>query len=81
MALLIFNIFDMYPLCRSDTDAKRGPWIVKLTSPAYDYFMEYCPERALRWNTWQAHVTRASGTGGDKRVSNSIPIEEIRAKR
>ncbi len=58
----------------------KGPWIVRLSSPTYKAFLEYCPEPGIRWNAWNAYNTRASGYA-DKSTNNSIHIEEIRSKR
>lgn len=65
-------------LCRSQPS--KGPWTVTLQDPVYKSFLEYCPERALRWNAWLAYNSRASGFM-DKNVNNSVHIEDIRMKR
>lgn len=42
--------------------------------------MEYCPDRTLRWNVWNALVSRGSGYG-DKQLRTSLHLEEIRFLR
>lgn len=42
--------------------------------------MEYCPDRTLRWNAWNALVTRGSGYG-EKQLRTSLHMEEIRFLR
>lgn len=58
----------------------KGPWKVNLQPQISDPFMEYCPDRDLRWNVWQAQVQRASGYT-EKALENSTHIEGIRSLR
>lgn len=58
----------------------EGPWVVNLQPHIYQAFMEYCPDRTLRWNAWNANVSRGSGYG-DKEYENSTTIQEIRFLR
>ncbi|CAG2117991.1 unnamed protein product, partial [Medioppia subpectinata] len=53
---------------------------VTLHSSVFDPFMEYCPDRALRYNLWCAYNSRAA-PGNDRKISNSIIIENIRFHR
>ncbi|CAG2166855.1 unnamed protein product [Oppiella nova] len=53
---------------------------ITLHSSVFNPFMEYCPDRSLRWNLWLAYNSRSSPSN-DRRISNSIPIENIRALR
>ena len=53
---------------------------VTLHSSVFNPFMEYCPDRLLRWNLWVAYNSRASPSN-DSRLSNSINIEQIRSLR
>ncbi|KOC62525.1 Oligopeptidase A [Habropoda laboriosa] len=57
-----------------------GPWIVTLYSDVMHLFMEYCPDRALRWKVWQADVTKASVLH-DRAVETSTTLEGIRQQR
>lgn len=41
----------------------KGPWSVSLKPNVCVPFMQYCPDRELRWNVWQAMVSRGSGYG------------------
>lgn len=41
-------------------DPNRGPWKVTLQTHIYEPFMQYCPDRELRWNAWQAYTQRCS---------------------
>ena len=50
---------------------------VTLHNSVFNPFMEYCPDRLLRWNLWIAYNSRAS-PANDSRFSNSIHIEKIR---
>lgn len=38
----------------------NGPWKVTLKSHIFKTFLEYCPNRELRWNLWRANVQKAS---------------------
>ena len=38
----------------------RGPWSVTMHPYIYRKFMEYCPDRKLRWNAYVADVNRCS---------------------
>lgn len=53
---------------------------VTLQTSIFMPFMEYCPDRMLRWNLWQAYNSRASPLV-DPKISNSLHIEEIRSAR
>nr|XP_022915778.1 probable cytosolic oligopeptidase A [Onthophagus taurus] len=58
----------------------EGPWFVTLQPHISTGFMEYCPDRILRWNVWQAIVSRGSGYK-DSELQTSPQIEEIRFLR
>ncbi|XP_054168272.1 uncharacterized protein LOC128965586 [Oppia nitens] len=53
---------------------------VTLHSSVFNPFMEYCPDRLLRWNLWIAYNSRGSPLN-DSRLSNSVCIEKIRGLR
>ncbi|PSN57744.1 hypothetical protein C0J52_00283 [Blattella germanica] len=55
-----------------------GPWKVTLYPHVYTKFMQYCPDRDLRWNIWQAHTRRASKYSGELSLENSTHLEELR---
>nr|CAH7720514.1 unnamed protein product [Callosobruchus chinensis] len=55
----------------------HGPWTITLQPHIYMGAMEYCSDRELRWNMWQALVGRGSGYG-DRELATSLNIEEIR---
>ncbi|EFA01119.2 putative cytosolic oligopeptidase A-like Protein [Tribolium castaneum] len=57
-----------------------GPWKVTLDPHVYLPIMEHCPEREIRWNVWQALVSRGSGYG-DRDLSTGVHLEEIRFAR
>eukprot|EP00096_Caligus_rogercresseyi_P013940 TRINITY_DN6508_c0_g1_i1.p1 TRINITY_DN6508_c0_g1~~TRINITY_DN6508_c0_g1_i1.p1 ORF type:complete len:740 (+),score=236.52 TRINITY_DN6508_c0_g1_i1:24-2243(+) len=38
----------------------KGPWTITLHPYIYRKFMEYCPDRRLRWNAYLASVNRGS---------------------
>lgn len=58
----------------------KGPWKVTLQPHIYEPFMQYCPDRDLRWNAFQAHKQRCSGYG-NKDLENSTHLEKIRSLR
>ncbi|XP_012281153.1 probable cytosolic oligopeptidase A [Orussus abietinus] len=55
----------------------RGPWTVTLKPYIYEPFLEYCPDRDMRLNIWEANVTRSS-LYNDSSLQTSTPLEEIR---
>ncbi|XP_032520430.2 uncharacterized protein LOC116772371 [Danaus plexippus] len=64
----------------ASNDASKGPWKLTLQPHIYEPFMQYCPDRSLRWNAWQAHVQRCSGYG-NKELETSTHIEKLRDSR
>ncbi|KAK9502973.1 hypothetical protein O3M35_011644 [Rhynocoris fuscipes] len=56
-------------------DPYTGPW--KLTLRGLDRFLQYCPDRNLRWSSWSASRQVASLDS----LNNSLPLEKIRALR
>lgn len=64
----------------TSNDSSKGPWKVTLQPHVYEPFMQYCPDRSLRWNAWQAHVQRCSGYG-NKDLETSTHLERIRGLR
>lgn len=63
-----------------NNDANKGPWKITLQPHIYEPFMQYCPDRDLRWNAWQAHVQRCSGYT-NKDLETSTNIEKLRSLR
>ncbi|XP_041986887.1 probable cytosolic oligopeptidase A [Aricia agestis] len=63
-----------------NNDASRGPWKMSLEPHVYEPFMQYCPDRSLRWNMWQANVQRCSGYT-KKELETSTNIEKLRGLR
>ncbi|XP_017878961.1 probable cytosolic oligopeptidase A [Ceratina calcarata] len=57
-----------------------GPWVLTLYPDVYELFMEYCPDRVLRWRIWEAYVTKASVLH-ERQVQASVALEEIRGRR
>ncbi|XP_019871362.2 uncharacterized protein LOC109599775 [Aethina tumida] len=55
----------------------RGPWKLSLQPNVYLPVMEHCPVREIRWNMWQAMVSRGSSYR-DKELTTSLNLEEIR---
>ena len=60
----------------ADATAEQGPWLMGLDMPRYAPFMQYSRRRDLRQRVYTAHVSRASGQGGDG-LNNWPLIEEI----
>lgn len=58
----------------------KGPWKVTLQPNIYTKTLQYCPDREIRWNVWQALANRGSGTL-EKDKSTAVHLEEIRNKR
>lgn len=63
-----------------NNDPSKGPWKVTLQPYIYKPFMQYCPDRNLRWNAWQAQIQRCSGYG-NKDLETSTNLEKIRSLR
>lgn len=61
-------------------DSDNGPWKVTLQPHIYEPFMQYCPDRDMRWNIWQAHVQRCSGYM-NKEIETATNLENIRKLR
>lgn len=61
-------------------DPERGPWKMTLQSHIYEPFMQYCPDRNLRWNAWQAHVQRCSNYVS-KEIETATNLDNIRSYR
>ncbi|GAB0095431.1 uncharacterized protein DMENIID0001_108160 [Sergentomyia squamirostris] len=65
---------------KDPTQPTKGPWLVTLQPQVAANFLEYCPDRTMRWNVWQAQ-SRRSSTFGEKSLETSTVIEEIRFLR
>ncbi|XP_023940907.2 uncharacterized protein LOC112047866 [Bicyclus anynana] len=61
-------------------EADKGPWKLTLQPHIYEPFMQYCPDRNLRWNAWQALMQRCSGYV-NKDLETSTNIEKLRGYR
>ncbi|CAH0398901.1 unnamed protein product [Chilo suppressalis] len=61
-------------------DPNKGPWKVTLQPHIFDRFMQYCPDRQLRWNTYQAYIQRCSNYV-NKEIETSTNLEKIRSLR
>lgn len=57
----------------------KGPWKLSLHPHIYKPVMEYCSDREIRWNLWQALVNR--GSTKNRELATSLNIEEIRYSR
>ncbi|KAG7197017.1 hypothetical protein KM043_017552 [Ampulex compressa] len=57
-----------------------GPWTITLHPYVMETFMEYCPERAMRWKVWEANVIKAS-VYHDRFIQTSSALEELRHYR
>lgn len=64
----------------SPNDPSRGPWKVTLQPHIYEPFMQYCPDRELRWNAWQAYTQRCSNYV-NKEIETGSHMENIRSYR
>jgi len=52
-----------------------------LTWGIADRFIEYCPDRDLRWNVWQAYEKSGSPADEKRELNNGLEVEEIRKLR
>lgn len=52
-----------------------------LTWGTADRFIEYCPDRDLRWNVWQAYEKAGSPADEKRELNNGLEVEEIRKLR
>lgn len=59
----------------------EGPWTVKLNYNIAEHFLEYCPDRDMRWLVWTAEDKAASVTEENRELNNSLNLEEIRYLR
>lgn len=67
-------------LTRDPDDYLKGPWKITLQPHVYKSVLEYCPVRDIRWNIWQAIVSRGSAYRL-KELETSVHLEEIRSLR
>ncbi|CAK9815319.1 Probable cytosolic oligopeptidase A [Anthophora plagiata] len=67
-------------MAHDPTQFHKGPWTATLHSDVMELFMEYCPNRDLRWKVWREDVTKASVIH-DKTVQTSSLLERIRQQR
>lgn len=74
----LYMVFFLYTLLSSHPN--QGPWKVTLNTHVYSKFLEYCPDRDMRWNVWQAYTRRASKYA-DPNLENSTHLEELRYLR
>ena len=58
----------------------RGPWSVSLHPYIYRKFLSYCPDRRLRWNTYNASVCRGS-MSADYYLNCAGHVKDIRQHR
>ena len=58
----------------------KGPWTVTLHPYLYRKFLEYCPDRARRWNAYRAKVNLGSGEYDDNSYCGGH-VKEIRVQR
>uniref|UniRef100_A0A1L8DU09 Putative oligopeptidase n=1 Tax=Nyssomyia neivai TaxID=330878 RepID=A0A1L8DU09_9DIPT len=81
-----YNIMRDFPpdvlqmFAKDATQPTKGPWLVTLHPQIAHNFLEYCPDRTMRWNVWQAQTRRNSNVG-EKSLETSTVIEEIRFLR
>ena len=60
----------------------QGPWTVTLHPYIYRKFLEYCPDRKLRWNAYRADVVRgASDAGLDIYFNVGTKVKDLRIHR
>jgi len=62
------------------TQPARGPWSVTLHPYIYRKFLEYCPDRRLRWNAYNASIVRGS-RNSDVYLNVAGHVKDIRQHR
>jgi len=62
------------------TQPAKGPWSVTLHPYIYRKFLEYCPERRLRWNAYNASIVRGS-RNSDVYLNVAGHVKDIRQHR
>lgn len=68
-------------LAVDSSNPSRGPWKVTLDPSIYEPFLQYCPDRMLRWNVWQAHRGRASLKTDNILLHNHQTVNKLRERR
>mgnify|MGYP006965703149 CR=1 FL=1 len=58
-----------------------GPWTLKLHYGVGEKYMEYCPDRDIRFMIWHAEDKAAALTEGHRELINSRSLEQIRDDR
>eukprot|EP00092_Neocalanus_flemingeri_P019582 GFUD01021214.1.p1 GENE.GFUD01021214.1~~GFUD01021214.1.p1 ORF type:complete len:771 (+),score=230.50 GFUD01021214.1:151-2463(+) len=58
----------------------KGPWSVTLHPYVYRKFLEYCPDRRLRWNAYNAYTVRGSRSS-DVYLNVAGHVKDIRQHR
>ncbi|KAK7593143.1 hypothetical protein V9T40_007895 [Parthenolecanium corni] len=59
----------------------EGPWTVKLNYNIGEKFLEFCPDRNIRFIVWHAEDKAASIVEETRELANSVCLEEIRLFR
>jgi len=67
-------------MCSDSSQPARGPWAVSLHPYIYRKFMEYCPDRRLRWNAFTAQTSRGSSSM-DHYLNCAGHVKDIRQHR
>jgi len=62
------------------TQPAKGPWSVTLHPYIYRKFLEYCPDRRLRWNAFNASTVRGS-RNSDVYLNVAGHVKDIRQHR
>jgi len=62
------------------TQPAKGPWSVTLHPYVYRKFLEYCPDRRLRWNAFNAYIVRGSASS-DVYLNVAGHVKDIRQHR
>jgi Zn-dependent oligopeptidase len=71
---------DRENMFRFSSQPAKGPWSITLHPYMYRKFLEYCPDRALRWNVYQAKVSVGSATH-DVASNVSGQVRDVRQYR
>lgn len=61
-------------------EPRKGPWKVTHQPGVYEKFLEYCPDKKLRWNVWMLYVQLCSPYG-EKSINTGMNLLNIREMR
>ncbi|KAK0163532.1 hypothetical protein PV327_007205 [Microctonus hyperodae] len=67
-------------IAQDPKNPRQGPWTITLQPNILPRFLEYCPDRELRYITWHANATRGA-IAGETLLRTSSELEDVRDYR